>query len=174
VGKVDWRPFDFAGVDHYWDARTQDRYVAMLRPFFDSGKPVVVTGTGSRAYRGAHNSGTLGFGAVDYRSQFLHGIPVIGRFVRPRLKGAYIRDEGEQARHLTTVLGLLDGAGVDGVFLDTFVEPIATFSEDPRHDLDMSALSLVKSYTDRHGSVYPDMTWDLKESFQAVANDFSK
>lgn len=171
---VDWGPFDLVGVDHYWDIRIADRFVEMLRPFFATGKPVVVTGTGSRAYRGAHTSGTLGFGVVDYRSQFLHGLPLVGRFVRPRLRGDYVRDENEQARHLVSVLALLDQAGVDGVFIDSFVDPVSPYSEDPRHDLDMSSLSLVKSYEHRTGSVYPDMPWDPKEAFRAVAEYYSR
>lgn len=171
---VEWGPFDFAGVDHYWDERIQDRYLEMLRPFFDSGKPVVVTGTGSRAYQGAHSSGTLGLGVVDFRSQFLHTLPGIGRFIRPHLKGSYVRDEGEQARRLTAVLGLLDGAGVDGVFLDSFVDYISPYSEVPRYDLDMSSLSLVKTYEHGHGTTYPDMTWEPKEAFRAVAEYYSK
>jgi hypothetical protein len=171
---VDWGPFDFAGVDHYWDERIQDRYLEMLRPFFASGKPVVVTGTGSRAYQGAHSSGALGLGVIDFRSQFLHTLPVLGRFVRPHLKGLYVRDEGEQARRLTAVLGLLDGAGVDGVFLDSFVDYISPYSEDPRYDLDMSSVSLVKTYEHGHGTTYPDMTWEPKEAFRAVAEYYSK
>jgi hypothetical protein len=171
---VEWGPFDFVGVDHYWDERIRDRYLEMLRPFFASGKPVVVTGTGSRAYQGAHSTGTLGWGVIDFRSQFLHTLPVIGRFVRPHLKGSYVRDEGEQARRLTAVLGLLDGAGVDGVFLDSFVDCISPYSEDPHYDLDMSSLSLVKTYEHGHGTTYPDMTWEPKEAFRAVAEYYSK
>jgi hypothetical protein len=171
---VEWGPFDFAGVDHYWDERIRDRYLQMLEPFLASGKPVVVTGTGSRAYRGAHSTGTLGWGVIDFRSQFLHALPLIGRFVRPHLKGSYIRDEVEQARHLTAVLNLLDGAGVDGVFLDTFVDSIAPYPEDPYYDLDLSALSLVKTFEHGHGSTYPDMSWEPKEAFRAVAEYYSK
>ncbi|MGA7845834.1 MAG: abortive infection protein [Thermoplasmata archaeon] len=170
---VEWGSFDVVGVDHYWDERLGDRYLEMLHPFLATGKPVVVTGTGSRAYQGAHTTGTLGFGVVDCRSQFLHTLPLIGRLVRPHLKGTYIRDEGAPARRLTDVLGLLDGAGVEGVFIDSFVDPIAPFSDDPRYDLDMSALSLVKTYEHGHGSVYPDMTWDPKEAFHAVADFYA-
>lgn len=170
---VDWGPFDIAGVDHYWDVRIQDRYLEMLQPFFASGKPVVVTGTGSRAYQGAHSTGTLGFGVIDPRSLFLHSLPLIGRFVRPRLKGPYVRDEGEQARRLTQVLSLLDEARVAGVFVDTFVEYNSPYSENPRYDLDMSALSLVKTYEHGHGATYPEMSWEPKEAFRAVAKYYS-
>jgi len=168
---VDWSLFDFVGVDHFRDARIKDRYVEMLEPLARYGKPVVVTEFGMRAYQGAESSGTLGFGVVDSRSQFLHQLPLVGRFVRPRLKrGIHVRDEALQAREITETLGILDAAGVDGAFVCSFVEPLATFSEDPRHDLDMSALSLVRTYATGHGTTYPDMAWEPKKAFQAVAN----
>jgi hypothetical protein len=33
----------------------------------------------------------------------------------------------------------------------------------------MSALSLVKSYTGQRGAICPDMTWEPKQAFSAVA-----
>ena len=172
---VDWTPFDLVGVDHYWDERVRDRFIEMLQPFFAAGKPVVVTGTGSRAYQGAHSTGTLGLGIADPASQFWHSLPVVGRLVRPHLKsGAHVRDEGAQARQLATVLELLDRAGVDGVFIDTFVDPISPYSEEPYYDLDMSALSLVKTLQHGHGSTYPDVPWEPKEAFHAVAAYYAK
>ncbi len=170
---VDWSLFDFVGVDHYRDGRIKDRYLELLQPLFDHGKPVVVTEFGMRTYRGAESSGTLGFGVIDHRSQFLHQLPVIGRFVRARLTGQHLRDEGLQAREIADTLAILDTAGVDGAFVCTFVEPISPFDQNPTYDLDMSALSLVKTYTDRHGTTYPDMSWEPKQSFTAVANYYA-
>jgi hypothetical protein len=171
--RVDWAPFDFVGVDHYRDARIKDQYADMLQPFLGSGKPVVVTEVGMRGYRGAEDSGTLGFGVVDQRSQFLHQLPLVGRLVRTRLNGEYVRDESLQARELTEVLGILGATGVDGAFVSSFVEPLHPFSEDPRHDLDMSALSLVKSYSSGRGHTYPDMPWEPKQAFRAVADCYA-
>ncbi len=79
---VDWSLFDFVGFDHYREARIKDRYDEMLQPLFGHGKPVIVTEFGMRAYRGAEDSGTLGFGVIDGRSQYLHSLPLAGRFVR--------------------------------------------------------------------------------------------
>jgi len=93
--------------------------------------------------------------------------------VKARLAGSWVRDEALQARELTEILGQLNAAGVDGVFVSSFVEPLAPFSEDPRHDLDMSALSLVKSYTGRRGTTYPGMPWEPKAAFGAVASCFA-
>jgi len=172
--QVDWGPFDYVGVDHYREARTKDRYVEMLQPFLSTGKPVIVTEFGMRTYRGAESSGTLGFGVIDTTRLWLHTRPVIGRFVRPRLKGVFQRDEAMQARELADTLDELERSEVAGALLSTFVTPGSYTDDDPRYDLDMDSMSLVKSLPDgRHGIVYPDMPWEPKEAFAAVAHHFA-
>jgi hypothetical protein len=171
---VDWSPFDIIGVDHYRDARVKDRYAEVLRPLLAHGKPVVVTEFGMRTYRGADTSGALGFGIADSTSVALHQLPLIGRFIRPRLKaGDWQRDEDLQARELTETLAILQAEGADGAFVGEFVAPQDTYSDEARYDLDMSAMSLVKSYAEARGSTYPDMTWEPKKSFQAVASFYA-
>jgi hypothetical protein len=77
----------------------------------------------------------------------LHRIPLAGRLIRPRLKpGSHLRDEGHQARELT---------------------------KEPRHDLDMTATSLVKTYARGHGTTYPDLPWEPKQAFGAVASFYA-
>ena len=172
--QVDWGPFDYVGVDHYREARTKDRYVEMLQPFLATGKPVIVTEFGMRTFRGAESSGALGFGVTDTTRLWLHTRPVIGRFVRPRLKGTFQRDEAMQARELADALDELERSGVAGALLSTFVTPGAPTDDDPRYDLDMDSMSLVKSLPDgRHGTAYPDMPWEPKEAFAAVAHHFA-
>lgn len=171
---VDWSLFDIIGVDHYRDARVKDRYAQMLRPLLAHGKPVVVTEFGMRTYRGADTSGSLGFGIRDNVSQALHQLPLVGRFTRPRLKeGDWQRDEDLQARELAETLAILHAEGIDGAFVSEFVAPEATYSDQARYDLDMNAMSLVKSYAGAHGMTYPDMTWEPKKSFQAVADFYA-
>jgi hypothetical protein len=172
--QVDWGPFDYVGVDHYREARTKDRYVEMLEPLLATGKPVIVTEFGMRTYHGADSSGALGFGVMDTTRLWLHTRPVIGRFFRPRLKGTFQRDEAMQARELAETLDELERSGVAGALLSTFVTPGAYIDDDPRHDLDMDSMSLVKSLPGgRHGIVYPDMPWEPKEAFAAVARHFA-
>ena len=55
---------------------------------------------------------------------------------------------------------------------DALVSPTLTSNDDPLYDLDMASYSLVKSYADKHGTTYPDMPWEPKESFKAVADYF--
>ena len=101
-----------------------------------------------------------------------------------------MRDEGEQARELSEVIGIFDDAGVDATFVMTFVAPLNPYSDDPMFDLDMASYSLVKSYgsrlgplgtnhpdapweRDRFGTTYPDMPWEPKASFRAVADSYA-
>jgi hypothetical protein len=151
----------------------------MLRPAFESGKPVVITEFGVQTYEGAEVNGAgLGGNIIDFKSQFLHyKLPLLGRFVRPKLTaGKHVRDEGLQARELIDQLAVLDGAGVYGAFVSLFVFQINPYDDDPRYDLDMASMSLVKYYEGgkRRGATYPDMPWEPKESFRAVADYFAK
>lgn len=172
---VDWDRFDIMGVDHYRDARIKDRYAAMLEPLLAHGKPVVVTEFGMRTYRGADSDGgALGFGIADLKRVFLHQLPLVGRLFRERLNGDYVRDEAMQARELTETLAILEAAGVDGAFVAEFVTAAATTSDEPRYDLDMNAFSLVKTYQHGKGATYPDMNWEPKQSFSAVADFYSQ
>jgi hypothetical protein len=50
-------------------------------------------------------------------------LPLMRRFVRPRVKTILKRDEELQARSLLRQLELLDSAGVDGTFVYTFTAP---------------------------------------------------
>jgi len=171
---VDWSPFDFVGVDHYREAGIKDRYIEMLQPLFASGKPVIITEFGNCTCQSANGSGVVEAGIVDYKTLFLHHVPFLGQLVRPRLNGDYVRDEALQARELIETLGILDAAGVAGAFVFTFLTPIFPHDDNSRYDLDMGSSSLVKSYAEgKHGTTYPDMPWEPKESFKAVAEYYA-
>jgi len=46
--------------------------------------------------------------------------------------------------------------------------------ENIKFDPDIASYSLVKSYADdKRGTSYPDMTWEPKESFRAVADYYA-
>lgn len=181
--KVDWSLFDYVGVDHYRATKIEDRYLQMLMPSFSAGKPVVITEFGYATTRGGpgeegflSSAGLGGSDIIDTRSQALHYmIPVLGQLIRPHLNGVHARDEGWQAHKLVETLQLLDSAGVEGAFVSTFISQTTPFSEDPRHDLDMASSSLVKYFEGGgRGKTYPDMRWEPKESFKAVAIYYAK
>jgi hypothetical protein len=55
------------------------------------------------------------------------------------------------------------------------VTPGAPTDPDPRYDLDMDSMALVQSLPGgRHGTAYPDMTWEPKEAFAVVAGHFAR
>lgn len=179
---VDWTIFDFVGVDHYRTERIKNQYIDMLKSAFAQGKPVVITEFGcSTTHAGVGSEGLLdpaGLGVksiIDFKSQFLHQLPLVGRFVRPHLAGVHVRDEQWQASQIVDTLAVLDSAGVDGTFISQFISQIDPYSDDPRYDLDMASSSLVKYYEGkRRGVTYPDMPWEPKESFKAVAEYYAK
>jgi hypothetical protein len=88
-------------------------------------------------------------------------------------RGTHVRNEGYQARELTKTLGVLDAEGIDGASIWTFADPWLTYSPDPRHDLDMTSTSLVKTYARGHGATYPEMPWEPKPGFAAVASFYA-
>lgn len=158
---VDWSLFDFVCLDHYREAHNRGAYTESLKRYFLHSKPVIITEFGCCTYQGAENAGGRGFMIIDFLK------------TPPQLKGTYVRDEGLQAQELSDLLTLLKGAGVDGAFVFTFVAPTFPYNEDPRYDLDMASYALVKSYTDKHGISYPDMTWEPKEAFKTIACFFA-
>ena len=159
---VDWSLFDFVGVDIYRDARIKDVFADLVKRYLVYNKPVIIGEFGCCTYQGAEDAGGMGWAIVDLQTRPM------------QLNGEYVRDERLQARELTDVLRIFDDVGVNGAFVFTFVSPTSAYNEDLKYDLDMASYSLVKSYTSKHGTTYPDMPWEPKESFQAVANYFAK
>jgi len=163
IEKVDWSLFDFVCLDYYRGLGNRNSLRQRIEPYFEYGKPVIVTEVGCCTYQGAEDRGGLGWTIIDQTK-----MPV------QQLDGNYVRDETLQARELTDILAQLNDVGVDGTFVYTFVIPALTHSEDPKKDLDMASYSLVKSCADnKHGTTYPEMTWEPKESFRAVADYYA-
>jgi hypothetical protein len=95
------------------------------------------------------------------------------RRVRTRVSTVHERDAATQAQLLVEQLALLDRAGVDGAFIMSFSFPLATYDQDPGYDLDATSLSLVRAPPRGElGTTYPDMSWEPKEAFRAVADHY--
>lgn len=155
--QVDWRLFDFVGVDYYRDEFNAGRYREQLKAYFKHGKPVVILEFGSCTYQGAGQKGGYGWNIVD-RTQ-----------TPPRLNGSYVRDEGEQVRYLTELLDIFSEEQVEGAFWFTFVMPFYPSSEIPGQDLDIASYGVVRALPDQTGTAYPDMPWEPKQVFHAMA-----
>ncbi|WP_280397535.1 hypothetical protein [Nocardia carnea] len=162
--RIDWSPFDFVAIELIRSAEVADQFRAGVRDLVAQGKPVAVTGFGTATWQGSGAVAPRSMEIVEYDD---HGNPA-------RLSGDYARDEHGQAAYLRELLEIFDAEGVDSTFVFLF----ALYSHphrvtgDPRDDLDLAGLGIVKVLPGGRGTTYPDMAWEPKEAFTAVAEHY--
>ncbi|MCP2259236.1 hypothetical protein LX15_002937 [Streptoalloteichus tenebrarius] len=160
--RVDWEPFDIVGVDLYRSAEVADQFREGVRSLVALGKPVAITEFGTCAYRGAGDHGARCMEIVEYDGDT--GVPA-------RLDGEYVRDEAGQAAYVRELLEIFDAEGVDSAFV--FLFALHNFPHrpdgDPRDDLDLASPGIVRVLVNRLGDTYPDMPWEPKAAFTALA-----
>ncbi|TSI18875.1 hypothetical protein FO013_04930, partial [Brevibacterium aurantiacum] len=93
-----------------------------------------------------------------------------------RLNGVFERDESGQADYLTDLLEVFDSEGVDSAFVFLFaLDNLPHRPEsDPREDLDLASLSIVKVLEGHNGTTYPQMPWEPKAAFTAIAEFYAR
>jgi hypothetical protein len=162
--RVDWTPFDIVSLDLYRSRAVAHRFAEGVRTLVGQGKPVAITEFGAATYRGAGDVGAQGLDAVEFDAAT--GAPL-------RLKGRYERDEAGQAAYLRELLDIFDAAGVDSTFVFAFA--LNDFPHRPdgdaRDDLDLASFGIVK-VLDRTGATYPDLRWEPKVAFNALADHY--
>ncbi len=158
---VDWARFDIVSLDLYRSAEVAERFAASIRALVAQGKPVAITEFGSTTYRGSADLGARGGEAIVWDHDTAKPIG---------LNGEYVRDEAEQARYVRELIEIFAEAGVDSTFVFTFVQSSLPHRPGQRDDLDAGSYSIVKTYEDRFGDSYPDMRWEPKLAFGAVAD----
>lgn len=156
---VDWTRFDFISVDAYRSIAVAERYRDAIRVLVAQGKPVAITEFGCATFQGAADQGARGGMIVEYDNN----TPI-------RLDADYIRDEAEQATYLRELLAVFTAEGVDTAFANTFASYHLPHRRDLRMDLDMASYGVVKVLEDRPGHAYPDMAWEPKAAFTALAD----
>ena len=163
--RIDWTALDFVSVDLYRSAAVADQFRDGVRHLVAQGKPVAITEFGAATYRGAGDRGAQGLDIVEYEKDTV--VPI-------RLKDEYVRDEAGQARYLCELLDVFDTEGVDSAFVFAFaLDGYPHRPEgDPRDDLDLASYGIVKMLDGRYGTTYPDMPWEPKEAFSALAQKF--
>ncbi|WP_051178510.1 hypothetical protein [Nocardia concava] len=162
--RIDWTPFDIVSIELIRSAEVADRFRAGVRDLVAQGKPLAVTGFGTATWQGAADVAPRSNEIVEYDA----GGAAI------RLNGDYPRDEAGQATYLSELLEIFDSEGVDSTFVFLFALHSHPHRPDgdPRDDLDRASLGIVKVLEDRHGTTYPDMTWEPKAAFTAVARSY--
>jgi hypothetical protein len=162
LDRVDWTPFDLVSLDLYRSAEIVDQFAEGVRSLVAQGKPVAITEFGSATFRGAGDVGARGLEIVEIDKDT--GAPL-------RLNGPYVRDEAGQAAYVRELLEVFEAGGVDSAFVFLF----ALYSHphrpdgDPRDDLDLASYGIVKVLESGHGHTYPDMPWEPKAAFAAIA-----
>jgi hypothetical protein len=157
---VDWSRFDFASVDLYRSAANADTFAEAVRKQVAPGKPFVATEFGCCTYQGAAEAGGTGWAIVDYEAK------------PHRLNGDYVRDESVQVAYFNELMDVFEVEGAHGAFWFTFAAYEAPFNADPRLDLDMAGYGTVKILNGEKGVRYPDMGWEPKAVFDAIATRF--
>lgn len=165
--QVDWTPFDLATFELIRSAEVADRFRDAVRTLAQGPRPLAVTGFGTAAYRGAGDRGGRVLEVVEYD-------PVTK--APARLNGVYERDEAGQAAYLSELLEIFESEGVDSAFVFLFALPGYPHRPggDPRDDLDRAGLGIVKLLEGRRGETYPDMDWEPKAAFAAVAERYRR
>jgi hypothetical protein len=159
---VDWTPFDFVSTDAgYRSIEVADQFVDGVRALVAQGKPAAITEFGCATHRGASDRGGRGGMIVEWDGAG----PV-------RLNGEYVRDEAEQAAYLRELLDIFDAEGVDTAFVNTFASYHLPHRAGTREDLDMASFGVVGVLDEGFGQTYPDMPWEPKAAFTALADSY--
>ncbi|UUE28657.1 hypothetical protein LRQ08_29825 (plasmid) [Rhodococcus qingshengii] len=163
---VDWDLFDFVTVELIRSAAVADIFRSGVRTLVAQPKPVAITGFGTATWRGAGDMAPRSMEILENDKET--GAPL-------RLNGEYERDEAGQAAYLSELLEIFASEGVDSAFVFLFALDNMPHRPDgdPRYDLDLASLSIVRILEGRGGSTYPDMPWEPKEAFAAVAEFYS-
>jgi hypothetical protein len=164
---VDWGQFDIIATDAgYRTAESAARFRDDIRAFVANGraqgKPVAITEFGCATYRGAASLAGSDDSMIEW-----------GPRARPvRLKDEYTRDEEEQARYVGELLDVFEAEGVDSAFVYTFARYDLPHRSAPQEDFDMASKGLVKVLEGLCGRRYPEMPWEPKAAFTALANRY--
>lgn len=158
--RVRWELFDIVSVDLYRSAEVADQFADGVRNLVAQGKPVAITEFGTAAFRGAGDLGARFMEIVEYDKDT--GVPI-------RLKGEYVRDEAGQASYIRELLEIFDDGGVDSTFVFLFALDGFFHRPQPQEDLDLASPAIVKVLDGHHGTTYPDMQWEPKAAFTALA-----
>lgn len=161
---IDWTPFDLIGVTYVLmpSYLTREQHLAELAKFTRWGKPVLISAFGTASYQGAEEKGFFNWDIVD------RGGPTL------TIVDGHERDESVQASYYTKMLGIYEEAGIYGAAPVDLVHPTHPHSEDPRLDLDMASMCIVKSIRDDFDDPNSPYRREKKQSFHAIADYYAR
>jgi hypothetical protein len=161
---VDWRLFDFIATDGgHRSLEIAPYFQKSIQALVNQGKSVAITEFGCCTYHGAADKGAGADSIIEW---------VDGK--ASHLNGVYIRDENEQVACILELLEIFESEKVYAVFVNTFARYDLPHRENPILDLDLASQGIVKVYDDKLGNTYPDMPWEPKAAFEAIAEYYSR
>ena len=164
---VDWDRFDFVTLELIRSAAVAAQFRHAVSTLTAQPKPVAITGFGTATWRGASDVAPRSMEILEYDAITREPL---------RLKGLYERDEVGQAAYFRELLDIFDSGGVDSTFVYLFA--LHGFPHrpdgDPRDDLDLASPGIVKVLDGRNGDTYPDLPWEPKAAFAAIAEHYSR
>jgi hypothetical protein len=158
---VEWDVFDIVSVDAYRDAGNAAGFGEQVRTYHRFGKPLAVTEFGCCTYRGASRRGGTGWMVIDEQTE--------------SIAGDLERDEAEPVSYFHELIDVFEDAGVDSAFWFSFAGyELPHRPDDPHHDLDLASYGLVAILDGECAKRYPDMPWEPKQAFDAVAARYGR
>lgn len=160
---VDWRLFDVIGLMYQYlpAPRTRAEHLADLDRYRRWQKPVVIAEFGTATYPEAEQKAFFFWDVVD-RSGAV-----------PTIVDGYVRDESAQAAYHLKMFDIFAEAGVHGVAVSELIHPTHPHSTDPRLDLDLASMAIVKTIRDDFADPASAYRWEPKESFHAIADHYA-
>lgn len=162
--EVDWSPFDFVALSYHFLPvyHSQADHVALLDRYRGWDKPIVISEFGGATYHEAEEKAFFFWDIVDRSDEV------------PTVVEGYDRDEDAQVAYHRKMFDLFAEAGVEGVAVSELVHPTHPYSDDPRFDLDIASMALLKTVRDDFSD--PDSTYRLepKKSFHAIASYYGR
>jgi hypothetical protein len=161
--ELDWEPFDFIGLVYQFlpKPRSAAEHIAGIGSYRRWGKPVFIAEFGTATYARADEKAFFYFDIVDRSTP------------APTILPGYIRDEGAQAAYHLKMFDLFEQAGARGAAVGDFIHPTHPHSGDPRFDLDMASISIVKTIRDDFSDPASAYRFEPKESFHAIADYYA-
>jgi len=164
--RVDWDLFDIVSVELIRSAEVADRFRDGVRSIVAQSKPVAITGFGCASWNGAADVAPRSMEVIEYDDR---------TGAANRLTRTLTRDEIGQAEYLLELLQIFDEEGVDAAFV--FILALYDLPHrpdgDPRDDLDLASLGIVKVLEGHNGHSYPDLPWEPKAAFHAIADFYA-
>ncbi len=162
--ELDWAPFDFIGLMYQFLRKPLPaaEHIAGITAYQRWGKPVYIAEFGTASYAQAEEKAFHYWDIVD-RSTAV-----------PTIMPGYTRDEGAQAAYYLKMLDIFERAGARGAAVGDFIHPTHPYSDDPRFDLDMASLTIVKTIRDDFTDPASAYRFEPKESFRAIAGYYAR